>query len=113
MTRTIITVALLALAITASAQAREPSVSAANTALERKVEQRYPRLTLGRLVVVSCRRRHHEFFCLYGIHANQADAIEEPDERWVYSGVGYVRVRKGRLVAEALSASPGGDYAPY
>jgi hypothetical protein len=85
----------------------------AAAAVERKVELRYPRLVEDRLVVAECRRRtRREYFCRYGIHANFEDARYEPEERWVYSGIGYARLKRGRVVATLLAPRSGGDYAP-
>lgn len=83
-------------------------------AIERKVKLKYPYLTRERSVVASCRRRtRREYFCLYGIRANFDDARADPEgPRYVYSGVGYARLKRGRVVASPLRPRRGDDYAP-
>lgn len=85
----------------------------AEYALERAVERRYPKQTRDRQTVAECKRRtRREFFCLYGVLASFDDAVYDPDTRWVFSNVGYVRIRHGRLVADPFPPRRGGDYAP-
>jgi hypothetical protein len=105
---------LLAASSPSSAAAARLNARTAAAAVERKVEMRYPRLVEDRLVVAQCRRRtRREYFCNYGIHANFDDALYEPEERWVYSGVGYARLRRGRVVAHLLPPRRGDDFAPW
>lgn len=83
-------------------------------AVEKRVAAKYPRLAEDRLVIAKCRRRTaREYYCLYGIHANFDEAmLYDPETRYVYSGVAYTKLRRGRVVADVLRAYSGDTYAP-
>ncbi|MEJ7784743.1 MAG: hypothetical protein WKF96_08070 [Solirubrobacteraceae bacterium] len=106
------TASLSAGAITANGAARLTRASS-EAAVEKKVAAKHPRLTEDRFVVAQCRRRTaREYYCLYGIHANFDDAMYDPETRYVYSGVAYTKLRRGRVVADVLRAYSGDTYAP-
>lgn len=100
----------------AEAGAAKLNARTAAAALEKKVESKYRRIVRERLVMASCKRRTaREYRCLYGVHGTFEDGVENPDSRWVYSGVGYVRKnrRTGRLSADPLPPRRGGEFAPF
>jgi hypothetical protein len=104
-----------------AADASAATVGAANRAMERKVERRFPQQTAEREVSVRCRRARGGFSCLYGLRANFGDAVEigreggeeEHGGVWVASGVGFVHVRGNRLYPETIGPlHRGGMFAP-
>jgi hypothetical protein len=129
MKRVVVLLAILSASasVVAPAQASTPTVGAANRALVRKVQQRFPGKTEEREVSARCRRLtvhgHPQFSCLYGIARPMSleEGIAEGEEgcettsecRWAYSGLAQVYIHGTRLTVELLGPlHVGGKFAP-